>query len=80
MSTSFPTSPGFDEHLAREFVQGLVQSAIDRGADPTARLQQFRALQQATIAMTRDPVVSQAAEHLLRAIDLTLQELTAVKS
>ncbi len=30
------TLPDFDEHLAREFVQGLVQSAIVRGS-----IQQF---------------------------------------
>lgn len=64
--------PGFDEYLARELVQGLVQSAIARGVDPAARLQQFRALQQAAIAISRDPAVTRAAEHLVRAIDLTL--------
>lgn len=64
--------PGFDERLARELVQGLVQSAIARGVDPAARLQQFRALQQAAIAISRDPAVARAAEHLVRAIDLTL--------
>lgn len=63
---------GFDECLARELVQGLVQSAIARGVDPAARLQQFRALQQAAIAISRDPAVARAAEHLVRAIDLTL--------
>jgi predicted ArsR family transcriptional regulator len=80
MNTSFPTSPGFDEHLAREFVQGLVHSAIGQGADPAARLQQFRTLQQAAIAMSRDPDVAQTAEQLVRAIDLTLQELAPVRS
>jgi hypothetical protein len=64
--------PGFDEYLARELVEGLVQSAIARGVDPAARLQQFRALQQAAIAISRDPAVARAAEHLVRAIDLTL--------
>jgi len=73
-------APGLDERLAREFVQGLVRSAIARGADPVARLQQLRALQEAAIAMSQDPVVAQTAERLIRAIDLTLQELTAVKS
>ncbi|WP_456685739.1 hypothetical protein [Bradyrhizobium sp. P5_C11_2] len=72
--------PSFDERLAHEFVQGLMQSAIDRGLDPAARLQQFRTLQQAAIVMSRDPAVAQAAEHLVRAIDLTLQELAAVQS
>ena len=80
MNRSFPTSPGFDEHLACEFVQGLVQSAIGQGADPAARLQQFRTLQQAAIAISQDPAVVGTAEQLVRAIDLTLQELTAVKS
>lgn len=72
--------PGVDEHLAREFVQGLVQSAINRGVDPSARLQQFRTLQQAATAMSRDPAVARAAEQLVRAIDLALQELAPVKS
>lgn len=74
------TVPGFDKRLAREFVQGIVQSAIARGLDPAARLQQFRALQQATIAMTRDPMLVQTAERLVRVIDLAMQELTAVTS
>lgn len=80
MNTSFPTSPGFDGHLAREFVQGLVRSAIAQGTDPAARLQQFRTLQQAAIVMSRDPAAAKTAEQLVRAIDLTLQEVTAVKS
>jgi hypothetical protein len=80
MNTSFQTLPGFDEHLAREFVQGLVQSAIGQGADPLARLQQFRALQQAVIAMSRAPAVAQAAEQLVWAVDQALQELSPVKS
>ncbi len=70
----------FDEHLAREFVQGLVQSAVARGLDPAARLEQFRTLQHAVIAMTPDPAVAEATTRLVRAIDLALAELTAVKS
>jgi len=70
--------PDFDEHLARAFIQGIVQSAVDRGVDPAARLQQFRTLQQGTVAMSRDPAVIQAAEQLVRAIDHTLQELVVV--
>ncbi|MGH1592315.1 hypothetical protein ACRBEV_32855 (plasmid) [Methylobacterium phyllosphaerae] len=70
---------GLDERLARELVQGLVLSAIARGVDPAARLQQFRTLQEAAIAMSRDPAVAQTAEQLVRAIDVTLQELAAVK-
>ena len=69
-----------DEQLGREFIQGLVRSAIDRGTDPVARLQQFRALQRAAIAMSRDPAVTRTAEQLVRAIDLSLQELAAAKS
>jgi len=72
--------PSFEERLAHEFVQGLVRSAIARGVDPVARLQQFRMLQQPAIVMSRDPAVAQAAEQLVRAIDLTLQELAAVQS
>ena len=64
--------PDFDEHLAREFVQGLVRSALARGVDPAARLQQFRTLQQAVVVMTRDPAVAATAERLIRGIDLTL--------
>jgi hypothetical protein len=66
--------------FAREFVQGIVQSATARGAEPAARLQQFRALQQAAIAMSQDPSVVRAAEQLVPAIDLALQELAPVKS
>ena len=64
--------PDFDEHLAREFVQGLVRSALARGVDPAARLQLFRTLQQAVVVMTRDPAVAATAERLIRVIDLTL--------
>ncbi|MGH1574370.1 hypothetical protein ACRAWG_31600 [Methylobacterium sp. P31] len=71
---------GFDERLACAFVHGLVQLAIERGVDPVDRLQQFRSLQQAAIVMSRDPPVAQTVEQLVRAIDLTLQELAAVQS
>jgi hypothetical protein len=37
-------------------------------------------LQQAVVAMTRDPAALRTAEQLVHAIDLTLEELTAVKS
>lgn len=67
---------GLDERLACELVQGLVQSAIAQGADPVARLQQFRTLQQAVIAMSRAP----GAEQLVRAVNQALQELSPVKS
>lgn len=80
MNTSFPTSLGFDERLARELVQGLVQSAIARGVDPATRLREFRALQQAVIAMSRDPAATQTAEQLVRAVDQALQELSPVES
>ena len=85
MNTACPpssgwTAPGLDERLARELVQGLVQSAIAQGVDSAARLQQFRTLQQAAIAMARDPAVAQTAEQLVRAIDLSLQAMAAVKS
>ena len=85
MTTAFPPAsgeraPSLDQRLARELVQGLVQSAVSRGVDPTPRLQQFRTLQQATIAMSRDPMRAKAAEQLIRAIDLALQELTPVNS
>ena len=85
MNTAFPPSsgwmvPGLDECLARELVQGLVQSAIARGTDPAARLREFRTLQEAAIAMSQDPEVAKTAERLVRAIDLALQELAAVKS
>ncbi|MGH1572431.1 hypothetical protein ACRAWG_19265 [Methylobacterium sp. P31] len=72
--------PNLDERLAREFVQGLVQSAMARGLDPAARLQQFRTLQQAAISVSRDPAVARTAEQLVRAIDHALHELTLVKS
>lgn len=72
--------PGLDERLARELVQGLVQSVLARGVDPVARLQEFRTLQEAAIALSQDPALAQAAEQIVRAVDLTLQELTAVKS
>jgi hypothetical protein len=71
---------GLDERLAGELVQGLVQSAIARGVDSAARLQEFRALQQAVIAMSRDPAATQAAEQLVRAVDQALQELCPVRS
>lgn len=77
------TSPAIldlDERLARELVQGLMRSAIERGSDPIARLQEFRTLQLAAIAMSQDATVTQAAEQLVRAADLTLQELLAAKS
>ncbi|WCS28518.1 hypothetical protein LOK46_31880 (plasmid) [Methylobacterium sp. NMS14P] len=70
----------FDEQLAREFVRGLVQSAVARGVDPAIRLDQFRALQQAVVALSRDPAVVRASEQLIRAIDCAHHELTAVKS
>lgn len=70
----------FEERLARELVRGLVQSAIARGADPAARLQEFRMLQQAAMAISQDPAVAQITVRLVRAIDLALQELAAVKS
>ena len=85
MNTTCPPSsgwraPGLDERLACELIRGLVKSAISRGVDPAARLQQFRTLQQATIAMSQDPTLARAAEQLVRTIDRTLQELTPVKS
>jgi predicted ArsR family transcriptional regulator len=85
MNTASPPSsvwmaPGLDERLARELVQGLVQSAIARAADPAARLREFRTLQEAAMATSQDPSVAEAAERLVRAVDLTLQELAAVKS
>lgn len=57
-----------------------MQSAIARGLDPAARLQQFRTLQQAAIAMSRDPATVRTAEQLVQAIDHALQALTPVKS
>lgn len=74
------TLPDLDGNVARELVRGLMESAIARGIDPAARLQQFRTLQQAAIAMSRNPAAAQPAERLVRAIDLSLQELTTVKS
>lgn len=85
VNTAFPPSPawmapGLDERLARELIQGLVQSAIARGGDPATRLREFRTLQEAAMAMSQDPAVAGTAERRVRAVDLTLQELTAVKS
>jgi hypothetical protein len=71
---------GLDGRLARELVQGLVRSAIARRSDPVARLQEFRTLQQAVIALSRDPAVAETSERLVRAIDLALRDLAAVKS
>lgn len=71
---------GLDERLARELVQGLVQSAIARGVDPAARLREFRTLQQAVIAMSQAPDVAETAGRLVRAVDNALQELSPVKS
>ena len=84
MNTAFPPSsgwraPGPDERLAHDLVQGLVQSAIARGVNPAARLREFRTLQKAALAKSREPTPTMAAEQLARAIDLTLQELTSVK-
>jgi hypothetical protein len=69
-----------NERLARELVQRLVQSAIASGGDPVARLREFRTLQQAAITMSQDPTVAEAAERLVRAIDLCLRELATAKS
>lgn len=85
METSSPPSVGWtglslDERLARELIQGLVQSAIANGIDPATRLREFRTLQQAAGVMSRDPPAAQAAEQLVRAIDDALQDLAAVKS
>ncbi|MCJ2019423.1 MULTISPECIES: hypothetical protein [unclassified Methylobacterium] len=85
MNTALPPSsgwvaPGPDAHLAQELVQGLVQSAIAKGGDPVARLQEFRTLQQAALAISRNATLARAAEELVRAIDLRLQELTTMKS
>jgi hypothetical protein len=71
---------GINERFARELVQGLIQSAIARGDDPGARLRQFRTLQQAAMTMSQDLAVTDTAERLIRAIDLSLQDLAAVKS
>jgi hypothetical protein len=73
-------APRLDERLARELIQGLVQSAVTRGGDPVARLQEFRTHQEAAMAVSQDPAVAGTTECLIRAIDLTIQELTAVKS
>lgn len=75
-----PAVPDLDERLARELVKGLVRSAVARGADPIARVQEFRTLQQAAIAKVQDAVIMQIAERLVRAADLTLQELLTAKS
>lgn len=85
LNTACPPSsswmaPILDERLAHELVRGLVQSALARGVDPATRLREFSTLQQATIAMSRDPTLARAAEQLVQAIDLTLQELASVKS
>jgi hypothetical protein len=66
--------PDFDEHLACEFVRGLVRSAVGRRLDPAARLLQFRALQQTVVSITWDPALRRTAEQLVLAIDLRLQE------
>lgn len=79
-SSSDWIAQGLDERLARELVQGLVQSAVARGGDPIARLQEFRTLQQAAIAMSQDATVAETAEQLIRMIDRVLQELVAVRS
>jgi hypothetical protein len=73
-------APGLDERLARELAQGLVQPATARGGDPVARLQEFRTLQEAAMAVSQDPVVAETAERFIRAIDLTIRELAAAKS
>ncbi|GAA0260474.1 hypothetical protein GCM10008965_31180 [Methylorubrum aminovorans] len=75
-----PAIPDLDERLARELVRSLVRSAIARGSDPVARLQEFRTLQLAAIAMSHDDTVAQTAEQLVRAADFTLQKLRAAKS
>ncbi|MBE7201431.1 MAG: hypothetical protein INR70_27010 [Parafilimonas terrae] len=69
-----------DGRLASELIDGLVRSAIAWEADPVARLLQFRTLQEAAMATSRDPDVVQAAGRLVGVIDLTLEEMTAVKS
>jgi hypothetical protein len=85
MGMSCSPSPGWmasglDERFARELVQGLVQSASARGEDPAARLREFRTLQQAAGAMSQDPAVAEAAERLVRAIDICLREFATAKS
>jgi hypothetical protein len=72
--------PDLEQRLAHELVQGLVRSATARGADPVARLQEFRTLQQAAAAMSQDSVVTRTAEQLVRATDLALQELLTRRS
>ncbi len=74
------TLSGLEERLARELVQGLVQSALARGVDPATRLREFRTLQEAAMAVSQDPAVADTAERLVGAIDLTLQVLATVKS
>ncbi|OHV16681.1 hypothetical protein BK022_10555 [Methylorubrum extorquens] len=61
-------------------MRSLVRSAIARGSDPVARLQEFRTLQLAAIAMSHDSTVAQTAEQLVLAADFTLQKLRAAKS
>lgn len=65
--------PNFDERLAREFVQGLVRSALARRVDPSARLIQLRTMQLAAIETSIEPAVIQVAEQLVWAIDLALK-------
>jgi hypothetical protein len=45
-----------------------------------SRLQEFRTLQEAAVAVSQDPAVAETAEQLVRAIDFRLRELTTVKS
>lgn len=75
-----PAFPNLDDRLARELVRGLVRSASARGANPVARLQEFRKLQQAAAAISQDPIASHIAEQLVYATDLALQELLTAKS
>ncbi len=65
--------PNFDERLAREFVQGLVRSALARRVDPSARLIQLRTMQLVAIETSGEPAVIQVAEQLVWAIDLALK-------
>lgn len=65
--------PNFDERLAREFVQGLVRSALARRVDPSARLIQLRTMQLVAIETSIEPAVIQVAEQLVWAIDLALK-------
>lgn len=67
------------DDLTHALVQGIVQSAIARGVDPVARLQQFRALQQVSFALSQDPAVARTSERLIHAIDLAMIEPTDVK-